>query len=687
MTTRNGDPGWQPRPGDRHVHRRRPATPRGAPTPQPAPPPQPRQTPPQWRPLPGDRTFRFVRARRTLRRVLGFAGLFATGYGNVGSSIYYALGVTALFALGAAPIALTIAGIFFVLTVLTYTEATVAVPEAGGASSFARRGLGEFPGFFAGWATLLSYTVTIAISAYAAGGYLAVFFPVLGEFPYDVAFGAGIILFLMALNVVGIQEAASFSIIFAAIDLLTQIVLVVVGGIFLLNLPLLLQQIHFGVAPTWPSFITGIAVAMVAYTGIETISNMAEEARSPSRTVPRAYGGLIFAVLVLFAGISTVALSAMPVQVVDGQYTTELATTYINDPVAGIAHKLPQPFSTVLTPMVAVLASSILLIGANAGLIGVSRLSFSMGAHRQIPRFLNRVHPRFRTPYVAIIFFSLAAAGLAMTGSLTQMSEAYIFAATLTFTMAHVAVIGMRIREPNLPRPFRLPYGILVRGREIPLTAVVGGAGTLGVWLMIVANNPFGRWIGLAWLVLGTILFVVYRKRAGLPLGIPAQWAEPAWTKELIGRPRSTEEPVASHAPALSPPPPSPPSATPRQPNWEWRSALRGVAVWLFLLTYFVVADLAGDEGLQWAYWAALGAFALLAIRLFWRHRRRLALLAMTIWGGLSALGYVALDLLDAGPWWSPLAIAPIAGLLALAWRTWWKERAKRGSAERQPVN
>ncbi len=113
-----------------------------------------------------------------LQRVLGTNALAATAYGNVGSSIYYALGVTTLYALGASPFALMAAGIFFIFTVLSYTEATVALPEAGGASSFARRGFNELFSFFAGWATLLSYVVTISISAFSAVGYLAVFFDV-----------------------------------------------------------------------------------------------------------------------------------------------------------------------------------------------------------------------------------------------------------------------------------------------------------------------------------------------------------------------------------------------------------------------------------------------------------------------------------------------------------------------------
>ena len=459
-----------------------------------------------------------ARRHLRLRRVLGVVDLFATGYGNVGSSIYYALGVTALFALGAAPLALLVAGVFFVLTVLSYAEATVAVPEAGGASSFARRGFNELVSFLSGWATLLSYTVTIAISAYASAGYLSVFLSVLGRYPYNAAFAVGVILFLMALNIVGVREATGFSIIFAAIDLSIQVVLVVAGSVFLLSLPLLVDQINFGVAPTWPSFLSGIAVAMVAYTGIETISNMAEESRNPARNVPRSYSGLVFAVLVLFVGISTVGLSAMPVQQVDGTYTTELATTYINDPVAGIAHKLPAPYGAVLTPIVGVLASSILLIGANAGVIGVSRLSFSMGMHRQLPQFWSRLHPRFLTPYAAIVFFCVVAALLALTGSITQIAEIYIFAATLTFTVAHASVIGMRLREPDLPRPFRLPLGIRLGGKEVSVLPIIGGLGTFAVWVAMLIDHPFARYVGLAWIATGLVIYVVYRRRSGLPL-------------------------------------------------------------------------------------------------------------------------------------------------------------------------
>jgi amino acid transporter len=160
-----------------------------------------------------------------------------------------------------------------------------------------------------------------------------------------------------------------------------------------------------------------------------------------------------------------------------------------------------------------------------------------MGSHRQIPGALTKVHPRFHTPYFAIILFCAIAAGLAMSGSIPQMSETYIFAATFTFTMAHFALIGMRIKKPDLARPFKAPWSIRVRARELPITAIVGGLGCLGVWIFILVNNPFGRWFGLIWLVLGAVIFFFYRRHFGLPLNAPAPKPEQTWAKEYVGKP------------------------------------------------------------------------------------------------------------------------------------------------------
>src|ERR687893_1165866 len=144
----------------------------------------------------------------SLRRVHGTGALFATAYGNVGSSIYYALGVVAVFALGLTPVSFLIAGLIFVCTAATYAEATVLYPEAGGSSSFARHAFNELVSFFAAWGQLLNYVITIAISAFFVPHYLAVFWDPLAHGPADIIAGVGLIALLAVVNVIGTRESA-----------------------------------------------------------------------------------------------------------------------------------------------------------------------------------------------------------------------------------------------------------------------------------------------------------------------------------------------------------------------------------------------------------------------------------------------------------------------------------------------
>src|ERR671915_2170500 len=126
-----------------------------------------------------------------LERVLGVGALFSTAYGNVGSSIYYALGVVAVFALGLTPLVFLISGFIFVCTAATYAEATVMYPEAGGSSSFARHAFNELVSFFAAWGQVLNYVITVAISAFFVPHYLAAVWEPLGSAPWDIVFGVG----------------------------------------------------------------------------------------------------------------------------------------------------------------------------------------------------------------------------------------------------------------------------------------------------------------------------------------------------------------------------------------------------------------------------------------------------------------------------------------------------------------
>src|SRR5215210_6110320 len=271
-----------------------------------------------------------------LERVLGTGALFSTAYGNVGSSIYYALGLVAIFALGMTPVVFVVAGLIFACTAATYTEATTMYPEAGGSSSFARHAFNEFWSFFAAWGQMLNYIITVAISAFFVPHYLGVFWDPLGRSPADIVGGIIVVAVLAMLNVVGVKESAGLNVFLALADFATQVVLVVVGIVLVFSPEILVDNIDFGTYPTVSDFLIAIPVGMVAYTGIETISNMAEEAQDYGRTIPRAIGGVVIAVAVIYAFLPAVALSAMPV--VNGE--TELATTYAGDPILGVVENI-----------------------------------------------------------------------------------------------------------------------------------------------------------------------------------------------------------------------------------------------------------------------------------------------------------------------------------------------------------
>src|SRR5437867_4927923 len=288
-----------------------------------------------------------VRRPAKLPRTLGPGALFAACYGNVGSSIYYALGGTAAFALGLTPLALILAGFIFVTTALNYAEGTAALPHAGGSSSFARRAFNAPIGFIVGWVQLLNYTATVSISAYFAISYLG-FFEIFGLLKnnnvWHVVATLVLIALLVAVNVIGIQESSVLNLVLAFTDLITQFVLVILGLILLLEIDKVIHSIHLGVAPTWGNFLASISIAMVTYTGIETISNLSEEAKDPGRNVPKATWWVIIAVLFVSAFLPTIGISVFPVSYDNNlhAYTTQLATAWKADPVAGIVTGFPQ---------------------------------------------------------------------------------------------------------------------------------------------------------------------------------------------------------------------------------------------------------------------------------------------------------------------------------------------------------
>lgn len=476
-----------------------------------------------WQPKLGDKIFRPRRIKLPhLRRVLGVPALFSIGYGDVGSSIYYGLGLVALVALGATPIVLMIAGIIYTFNALTYAEGSAMITEGGGSASYARHGFNDLIGFIAGWVLMLSYIVTMAISAYTIPPYLSYFWPILNEPAIGTVVSMGIIVFLMLLNVLGIRESSRLNIFFIGIDITTQLTLVILGITLILAVnPGVLFQHMFGEG-NWPStqnLVMGIALAALCFTGVESVSQHGEETRRPEKRMPQAYLLMIVAVLVLFAGISVVALSAMTPQILG-----DATNGWARDPVAGIAANLPsETLKDIFAPLVAVLAATILLTATNAGLLGISRLTYNLSSHRQLPATLRRIHPRFRTPYIAIILFCLVALlvltpGFFTTGFFADLGALYVFGSLLCFALAHAAVLALRVKKPELPRPFKLGWNIRFKERELPVTTILGLVATSAIWVLIIVTQPYSRWAGIIWMVVGLLIYFFYRRMEHLPL-------------------------------------------------------------------------------------------------------------------------------------------------------------------------
>ncbi|MBI2847686.1 MAG: APC family permease [Chloroflexi bacterium] len=501
----------------------------------------------RWRPKPGDRVFHPRRITRPrLRRILGIPGLFSIGYGDVGSSIYYALGVTALVALGATPIALGIAGVIYIFNALTYAEGSAMIPEGGGSASYARLAFNDMAGFASGWVLMLSYIVTVAISAYTIPPYLSHFWPVLSQPVAGTFASMGIVVFLLVVNVIGIKESSGMNVFFIAVDIITQITLVMLGVVLLLMPnPGLLVQNMFGEG-NWPSassLIFGIAIAALCFTGVESVSQHGEETRQPEKKMPRTYILMVVTVLVLFAGISLVALTAMTPQELG-----DPVNGWARDPVAGIASAVSTAISPeevaagvpseeariiivwllggvreLLPALVALLAATILLTATNAGLLGISRLTYNLSTHRQLPATLGRVHHHFRTPYIAIILFSLACLMILIPGFFSQtffadLGALYVFGSLLTFAIAHAAILRLRMTKPELHRPFRLGGNLRIGGWALPLTAILGMLGTAVIWVVVIIIQPYSRWAGLSWLAIGFIVYYIYRKSQRMSL-------------------------------------------------------------------------------------------------------------------------------------------------------------------------
>ena len=458
-----------------------------------------------------------------LQRVLGAPALFSVAYGEIASSIYFALGIIAGHALGLTPEVLLLTGLLFLLVAASYAEGISAIPETGGAATLVRKAFNDFAGFCTGWVLFLDYIIVIALSALFLPHYLggALEIDALEQRPWDVVVGVGVIAGMALIRLFRRPGLYTVGIGVAVLDLMTQLIVVVVGLALLFSPDALSSEIDVGTSPGWSELAFALPLAMLAYTGLETVANLAEEARRPGIDIRRGLFSAIGVVVVLYVAIAVVGLSAFPVS----NGTTQLGEQWLFAPLLGIVSvlggELPSALADALRVFVGISGALILLAAATTSMSGFGRLAYSLGEHGMLPRPYGLLGRRtLIAPASIVSVVVIASGGLIAVTAIAEDEVAFLaalfsFGVLLAFAAAQLAVIRLRFVAPELERPYRVPGNVRVRGVDVPVPAVVGLVLTIAVWLAAMITHPGARYAGPIWLAAGLVVYGLVRRHRG----------------------------------------------------------------------------------------------------------------------------------------------------------------------------
>ncbi|HUY83333.1 MAG TPA: APC family permease, partial [Steroidobacteraceae bacterium] len=317
-------------------------------------------------------------------RSLGSMRLGVIIWTSLASSIYFSLGAVAGHALGLTPIVFLVAGLFFALTAMTYLEGAALHPERAGSTVFARYAFNELVSFVAAAAVLLDYVILIAICALTATDYLATFVPGLGHGAPRVILSLAIIASVALTNVFVTPSPRRARRIAALVvlDVVIQLVVIGIGLVLFFHLPTITDHIQLGSVPTWGGVIYALTITTVAFTSLESAAGLSDEIAVSRAGVRRIAWGALLTIIVIYVGMAIVSVTAVPVQ--GGQ--SALATRHLGAPVIGIVERFhPAALATTFKYIVAAAAGVTLVAAADAGMLGLSRLAFSLATNRQIP--------------------------------------------------------------------------------------------------------------------------------------------------------------------------------------------------------------------------------------------------------------------------------------------------------------
>ena len=452
-------------------------------------------------------------------RWLGVPLLFAVAFSAVGFSLYFSLGLVAERGLGLTPLILLGVGVVFLLNTLTYVEGEGMLPERGGSATFARYAFGnELISFIAGWAILIDYVIVVGLAALSVPHYLTPIWSGFSDTGPEIVTGALVIALTAALTIRGVTGAGRQRFLgvisIAGVGLLLAVI--VVGLVTSFDFDVLTTQLNpfdpIGNPETDELIYAGV-MATVAFAGIEAAANLAPDIRSAPIDLRKLVVAAAVLVPLIYVGVATVALMALPVMETPSGPETALGTTYLENPVLGVVESFePGWVSSVMQVGVVMIVPAALFWAANTAMLGLSRHVYVLATNRQIPSWLGKLNRRFQTPHVAIVAAAVAAIGLIVPADIALLGGLFAFGATIAFTIAHLSVIRLRITEPDRPRPFRIPYDVRMFGALVPLPTVIAAVLTALAWVSVIVYHDTARWVGGAWMAFGLVGYVIYRK-------------------------------------------------------------------------------------------------------------------------------------------------------------------------------
>jgi APA family basic amino acid/polyamine antiporter len=469
------------------------------------------------------------------RQFMGVPWLFAVAYAAVGFSLYFAIGVVADLGLGLTPLIFLAAGLLFVLATLTYVEGGAMFAERGGSASFARHGFNELVSFIAGWAILIDYIIVIALASVSVPAYMS---PIWGGFSHgwaEIVVAGGVIGFAAAVNIAGLTGVRQRPLIALALaDIALQLAVIAVGAIVAFHPDLLTAHVDLGTTPSLRKIGEALAVATLAFAGIEAAADLAPDLESRRRDLGRVAGASAAALPVIYAGMAAIALMAVPVLKTGHGLRTALGQHFIEEPILGVVKSYdPSWLSTVLQVGVVAIAPAVLAWAATGSMLGLSRHVYVLATNRQVPSWLGKLGQR-STPYIAIGGAAVIAFALAVPTDVRLLAGLYAFGATLAVTIAHLSVLRLRWTQPDRDRPYRVPFDITIRGRALPVPAIVGAVLMFLLWIVVIVFRAKARWVGGGWMLFGIVGYVIYRKFVeGTPLTKRVSVPEEALRKDV----------------------------------------------------------------------------------------------------------------------------------------------------------